>query len=263
MASEIGNENSIDDNESIESVVKSYDEHQSIKLIREVTKCTPFSFDFQMVCENDIKSILDNIDSTKGPGYDAISPKLIKEAANELTFPITLLINKSMRRRHFPHGLKMAELTPLFKTSDSLIVGNYRPYVYHKQLYMYFDQILSCLIAAFRKRYNCQHVLIKLTENSRQALDDRQNIGLMLMDLSKAFDCLPHRLLLSKLYNYGVSLDACQLIRSYLTNRAQRVKIGSWRRKWLVINKGVPQGSILGPLLFDIFYSWSFIRNAR
>ena len=67
VASEIGNEKSIDDNESIESVVKSYDEHQSIKLIREVTKSTPISFDFQMVCKSDIKSILDNIDSTKGP----------------------------------------------------------------------------------------------------------------------------------------------------------------------------------------------------
>ena len=67
VASEIGNEQSIDENKSIESVVKSYDEHQSIKLIREVTKSTTFSFDFHMVCESDIKSILDNIDSTKGP----------------------------------------------------------------------------------------------------------------------------------------------------------------------------------------------------
>ena len=102
-------------------------------------------------------------------------------------------------------------------------------YVYHKQLCMYFDQILSCLIAAFRKKYNCQHVLIKLIENCRQVLDDRQNIGLMLLDLSKAFDCLPHRLLLSKLYTCGVSLEACQLIRSYLINRAQRVRIGCLR----------------------------------
>ena len=67
VASELGNEQSIDDNKSIESVVKSYNEHQSIKLIREVTKSKTFSFDFQMVYESDIKSILDNIDSTKGP----------------------------------------------------------------------------------------------------------------------------------------------------------------------------------------------------
>ena len=97
--------------------MKSYDEHQSIKLIRDVTKSTAFSFDFQMVCESDIRIILDNIDSTKGPGYDAIPPKLIEEAANELTFPITLIVKESMRRRHFPHSLKMAELTPLFETS--------------------------------------------------------------------------------------------------------------------------------------------------
>ena len=73
------------------------------------------------------------------------------------------------------------------------------------------------------------------------------------MDLSKVFDCLPHRLLLCKLQKYGVSLHACQLIRSYLSNRKQRVKIGRTRSDWLDISKGVPQGPVFGLLLFNIF----------
>ena len=79
------------------------------------------------------------------------------------------------------------------------------------------------------------------------------HVGLLLLDLSKAFDCLPHRLPLCKLRAYGVSRDACSLLHSYLSSRFQRVKISAPRSDWAQMSKGVPQGSILGPMLFNIF----------
>ena len=137
--------------------------------------------------------------------------------------------------------------------------------VYHNQLY--FDTLLSSLLAAFRKHYNCQHVLINLIEKCRQTLDSREYFGLIIMDLSKAFDCLPHRLFFCKLHKYGVSKEACQLLHSYLMNRRQRVKIACFRSKWVEMNKGVPQGSVHGPLIFNIFINdiknnaWVTVNN--
>ena len=88
---------------------------------------------------------------------------------------------------------------------------------------------MSGLLSAFRKKYGYHHVLTRRIEDCKQALDKHMHVGLLLLDLSKAFDCLPHKLLLCKLHvhAYGVSRDACDLLCSYLTNRSQRVKISS------------------------------------
>ena len=115
------------------------------------------------------------------------------------------------------------------------------------------DSILSDKISAYRKGYSTQHVVLKLTEEWRTYLDKNETVGAVLMDLSKAFDCLPHELLIAKLAAYGIEKQTLELIYSYLKERKQTVGIKGKLSMFLEIIAGVPQGSILGPILFNIF----------
>ena len=179
--------------------------------------------------------------------------------------PYPFYSNLSIKASCIPSNLKKSELSPLFKVKDSLLSENYRPLsilpsiskvfekFFYQQLYGYFTHILSDLLSAFRKKYGCQHVLTKLIEDSKSALDKHMHVRLLLLNLSKAFDWLPHRLLLCKLHAYDVSRDACSLLHSYLSSSFQRVKISASRSDWVQMTKGIPQCSILGPMLFNIF----------
>ena len=167
--------------------------------------------------------------------------------------------------------MKYAELNPIYKKSDNMYKGNYRPVsvlttlskvyesVMNEQLLKYFLEILHDLLSAYRKGYSCQTLLLKCIEDWKSALDKNHFVGVLFMDLSKAFDCLPHNLLIAKLQAYGLDVSACELVASYLSNRKQRVKIGDSRSDWVSLSKGVPQGSILGPLLFNVFMNDLFM----
>ena len=165
----------------------------------------------------------------------------------------------------YPDSLKLAQVAPLFKKLDPLEVTNYRPVsilliiskVFEKilsnQLSEYFDKIFHNFLCAFRKGHGCQTTLLRLLEDWKAALDKSYYVAAILMDLSKAFDCLPHDILLCKLSAYGLSESSVNLLKNYLSNRKQQIKIEGVVSEWANISKGVPQGSILGPLLFNVF----------
>ena len=112
---------------------------------------------------------------------------------------------------------------------------------------------MSKFQCGFRARYSAQHCLLAMLEKWKSAVDNKKTFGALLTDLSKAFDCLSHDLLLAKLNAYGFNLPALRLIQSYLSKRKQRTKINSEFSSWEEILFGIPQGSILGPLLFNIY----------
>ena len=180
------------------------------------------------------------------------------------------MINISVDNCHFLKRLKEVQVVHLFKKKDPLTKSNHRsvsilPIPSKKNLKRYcLSNCLSILInkiymflCVFRKGHGCQTTLLRLLEDWKKALDNNEYLAAIIMDLSKAFDCLPHDILLSKLSAYGLTENSIKLLYSYLSDRKQQIKIGNIISRWEKVQKGVHQGSILDPyflkFLFMIF----------
>ena len=228
------------------------------------TKARRINFSFHPVSVARVSEILSNLNVRKPAGPDGIPPKLLKIAAPVIAGPMTKLFNYCIDVGEWPCQWKLSNVTPVHKKDDETSKTNYRPIsvlsvipkVFEKlqfdQLYSVFTPVFSDNMSGFLSGHSCCSSLLKLTDDWRQALDNKKDVAVVAIDLSKAFDSICHNLLLAKLKAYGVHDSAIKLIQSYLSGHFQRVKCNEKVSDWLPLRCGVPQGNLLGPLFFKI-----------
>ena len=232
-----------------------------------LNKMITTSFVFNLLTPEETNKIIKSLKTKTSTGDDGISVKLMKYLAPALINALTLIINQSLITGIFPDQLKIAKVIPLYKKDNADMVNNYRPVsllnalskVFEKaafnQLYKYFkeNKLFYKNQYGFRDEHSTELASLELIDRVINDLDKKKNPVTVYMDLSKAFDTLDHSILLHKLKFYGISGFALSWFQSYLTNRYQYVSIDNTKSTLLPLDTGVPQGSILGPLLFLIY----------
>ena len=210
--------------------------------------------------------LIHSFKNNKSSGHDNISAYFLIVAAEVIAIPLTTLFNSAFKLGIFP-CLKIARVIPVFKSGEKTNPNNYKPI----SILFTFSKILEKLICdrtqsfldkhsillstqkGFRPLHSTSHAMLDLLTSTYNNIHDNKHTSFLLLDLKKAFDTVNHIILLRKLEHYGIRGAAYNLFASFLANRFQFVFLSNVRSNFMPITCGVPQGSVLGPLLFTLY----------
>jgi retron-type reverse transcriptase len=226
------------------------------------------SFFINPVTENEISGLITNkLKTEKSLGPNSVPTFLLKLVPHIISKPLCTVINNSFKSGIFPDIFKVAKVIPIFKKGSLLDFTNYRPISLLSNIGKLFEKAMHIRLYAFLEKFKCfythqygfranhstTHALIEMTELIRKAIDDKYFACGVFVDLQKAFDTVDHSILLKKLEYYGIRGVPLKWFISYLNNRTQFVAINDSKSTLVKCSNGVPQGSVLGPLLFLLY----------